>query len=889
MPSGLTAPPVRVHADPSPVNCNTPLMPATLSPRRRIVHPRPMTTPLHQRLPTGPVSPDALLEIFIEWTIELGIELYEAQEEAILEIFAGNHVILNTPTGSGKSLVALAMHFRAFATGRRSVYTSPIKALVSEKFFDLCAQFGAENVGMLTGDASINHSAPVLACTAEVLAAMSLTEGDGAGVHYAIMDEFHYYADRDRGMAWQIPLLTLPKTTFMLMSATLGDTRAISDHLTRRTGRKVALVQSAQRPVPLEFSYRTDPLHETIADLLERGQAPIYVVNFTHREVAELAQAMMSINFSSKAEKAEIAAELEGFRFDTPYGKVVRRYVRHGLGIHHAGLLPKYRLLVERLAQKGMLKIIIGTDTLGVGINVPIRTVLFTKLCKYDGRKTRLLSVRDFKQIAGRAGRKGFDDRGWVVCQAPDHVIENLKLERKAEANPRYRKKMVKKKPPERGYVHWDEDTFRDLSTGDAEALTPRFKVDHGMIINLLQRTEQGARGGYGALVDLIAESHTDDYTKRKLRREAKDLFRSLLGAGVIETAPRGPGRRGQIVRVSPDLQSDFSIYHSLSLFLLYAVGQAAPAADDYALKILSLTEAILEDPHVVLRAQREKRRDEEYQRLKAEGAEYDELREKLDAVTWPMPDADFIFEVFDLYAKEHPWVRAGDLRPKSVVRDMYERYATFGEYVRDNKLKRTEGVLLRHISQTYKALVQSVPDSVKDDRVYEMIGYVRALLLADASLLQTWEAMRDGVDTPLEGTDPGPAAVPTLLDDPKLFRARLRAELHAFVKALAAREYEDAADLLRTPADPDDAWDADRLDAALKPFYAVYDRIRFDHDARNARHTRLVETGPRQWTVTQVLCDDEGDNMWFAEGHIDLRTDPDPAGPLVALTRLEN
>lgn len=849
-----------------------------------------MTATLIERLPDGPVANDTLLEIFVEWTIDLGIELYPAQEEAILEVFAGRHVVLNTPTGSGKSLVALAMHFRAFATGRRSVYTSPIKALVSEKFFDLCKQFGAENVGMLTGDASINHEAPVICCTAEILAAMALTEGDAAGAHYAIMDEFHYYADRERGMAWQIPLLTLTQTTFMLMSATLGDTSEIVERLEARTKKPVAIVRSAQRPVPLDFSYVEEPLQETLQELLDAGRAPIYVVNFTHREVAELAGALMSINFSSKAEKAEIAAELEGFRFDTPYGKVVRRYVRHGLGVHHAGLLPKYRLLVERLAQRGMLKLIIGTDTLGVGINVPIRTVLFTKLCKYDGRKTRLLSVRDFKQIAGRAGRKGFDDKGWVVCMAPEHVIENKKLERKAEANPRLKKKLVKKKPPDRGYVHWDEDTFRGLAEGESEALTPRFSVDHGMIINLLQRGEVGdGRGGYGALIDLIAQSHTRDAVKSILRREAKQLFRSLVGAGVVELQPRGRGRRGQVARVSADLQRDFSIYHSLSLFLLYAVGQVSPTDERYAIKILSLVEAILEDPHVVLRSQQAKRRDDEYARLKAEGAEYDELREKLDRVTWPMPDADFIFDVFDGYAREHPWVRRDHLRPKSVVRDMFERYATFGEYVRHYQLKRAEGVLLRHISQVYKALVQSVPVAVKDDRVYELIGFVRALLRADSSLLQTWEAMLRGEDTPLEGTEPGPAATPTLVDDPKLFRARLRAELHAFVKALADGDYEEAADTLRTPADPEDDWDAERLEKALEPFYAAYARIRFDHDARNARFTRLVETGPRQWTVTQVLCDDEGDNMWFAEGVVDLRDDPDPAGPLVALTRLQS
>src|SRR6185503_1788464 len=250
----------------------------------------------------------------------------------------------------------------------------------------------------------------------------------------------------ERGVAWQIPLLTLPRAAFLLMSATIGKTDFFEERLARLTSRPAVAVRSSERPVPLDFEYKETPLHETILDLIRHEKAPIYVVNFTQRAAAEEAQNLMSTDFCTKEQKRAIHAALEGVRFDSPYGKEIARFVRHGIGLHHAGLLPKYRLLVEKLAQRGHLKIICGTDTLGVGVNIPIRTVLFTKLCKYDGEKTAVLSVRDFQQISGRAGRKGFDTQGSVVCQAPEHVIENLRMEAKAAGDPVKKKKIVRRK-----------------------------------------------------------------------------------------------------------------------------------------------------------------------------------------------------------------------------------------------------------------------------------------------------------------------------------------------------------------------------------------------------------------------------------------------------------
>ena len=391
-------------------------------------------------LPATP-DPDAVFDAFAGWSKRRGLALYPHQEEALIEVVSGANVILSTPTGSGKSLVAAGAHFAALADGRRTFYTAPIKALVSEKFFDLCAAFGPAEVGMMTGDASVNPEAPIICCTAEVLASIALRDGAAADVGQVVMDEFHFYADPERGWAWQVPLLELPHAQFLLMSATLGDVSRFEEDLTRRTGRPTAVIASTERPVPLVFSYAPNRCTRPSAELLTTGQAPVYVVHFTQAAALEQAQALMSVNVCSRAEKDAIADLIGDFRFSAGFGKTLSRLVRHGIGVHHAGMLPRYRRLVETLTQAGLLKVICGTDTLGVGINVPIRTVLFTALSKYDGTRTRLLQAREFHQIAGRAGRAGYDVAGRVVVQAPEHVVENERPLAKAGDDPKARRK----------------------------------------------------------------------------------------------------------------------------------------------------------------------------------------------------------------------------------------------------------------------------------------------------------------------------------------------------------------------------------------------------------------------------------------------------------------
>jgi len=696
--------------------------------------------PLAARLEDlGRATPDELLERFLAYVEELGLSLYPAQEEAILEIMGGKHVIVATPTGSGKSLIAFAMIFRALANGGRAFYTCPIKALVNEKFFQLTDAFGPDLVGMMTGDASVNTDAPIIACTAEIAASMALRQGSNAPIDAVVMDEFHYYADRDRGAAWHVPLLLLERTHFLLMSATLGDATPFLARLKTLTGRDAALIEGQERPVPLDFTYSEEPLQETVKALVEQGKAPVYIVCFTQRSCAEEAQNLMSENYTSKEEKRRILEAIEERPFDSPYGKEVSRFVKHGIGLHHAGLLPKYRLTVEKLAQEGLLKIICGTDTLGVGVNIPIRTVLFTKMCKFDGEKTTILSVREFQQIAGRAGRKGFDDKGSVVVQAPEHAIENKKIDRKKASDPKKYKSIQRAKPPTKGFVNWDQTTFDRLVASKPEELVARFSITHGMLVDLLDNPDTGKRGGYGMLLELIDRSHVSAHDKRKERKHAPVLFRALRRAGIIELERRESGRGSRAV-VSLDLQRDFSLMHALSLWLIDYVDvlhEAKSDEDAYALSVLSAVEAILESPRVILERQLDHLKSEKLAELKSAGVEYEERVAELDKREAPKPDAEAIYETFAAFTKQHPWAGDENIRPKSIARDMFERYATFDEYVREYDLARVEGVLLRYLSQVVKTLEQSVPTGQKNDALDDIYFFLKdEVRSVDSSLL---------------------------------------------------------------------------------------------------------------------------------------------------------
>lgn len=840
---------------------------------------------LVSRIPPGGLKdPDQILDIFLTWVFDIGFELYPAQEEALLEIMAGRHVILNTPTGSGKSLVAMGMHFKAMCEGKTCFYTSPIKALASEKFFGLCDDLGPANVGMQTGDASINPDASIICATSEVLANRALRQGSDCGADYVVMDEFHYYGDPERGWSWQIPLITLPGTTFLLMSATLGNTTPIAERLERFTGRKVSLVYSEHRPVPLDFEYRETPLHETVEDLLRAGKAPIYIVNFTQRECADLAQSLTSTNLSNRDERDAIKKAIGDFRYDTPYGREIRRYLSFGVGIHHAGLLPKYRLLVEQLAQQGLLKVICGTDTLGVGVNIPIRTVLFTKLSKFDGQKTAVLRVRDFKQIAGRAGRRGFDTRGSVVCQAPEHVIEA----KKAARDPR-KKKVAPKPPP--GFVSWNQETFEKLIERAPEMLRSRFRITHGMVLDLLQRDEElnlPERDNFDSLRELIERCHEDEPKKKEHLAYAAMMVRSLHRAGLIKMQ-RDSKTPYYWAIVDQDLQWDFSLFQALALYLVEAIDALDPQAETYALDLMSLVEAVLEDPNAVLYRQVDRLKTDLMNRLKAEGVPFEERINRLDQVSHAKPFLEFIEASFAIFRKAHPWVRGEDIHPKSIAREIYEGYHSFNGYVRHYGLQRSEGVLLRYLSQFYKTIAQTVPERAKTEDLYEVQGFFRTMIEhVDTSLIEEWESLLHPelvLDREKSDLARRELRLYELFHDPKAFGARVRAELHTLVRALAENDYEEAeGSVWRGEENSEEFWPANRFQVAMAPFLAQRGPLVFNAQARSAQNTRMSSIGPRQWAFTQVLVDGQGENDWYLSGTIDLQ---DAAGLETRLLRL--
>ncbi|NOS68871.1 MAG: DUF3516 domain-containing protein [Verrucomicrobia bacterium] len=855
------------------------------------------------------LSNDVLLGRFLDYAEGRKLQLYPAQESAILELFEEKNVILNTPTGSGKSLVATALHFQAIAKGKRSIYTCPIKALVNEKFMALCREFGPDNVGLSTGDASVNRDASILCCTAEILANIALREGAAANVQDVVMDEFHYYADRERGVAWQVPLLTLPQTRFLLMSATLGDTTFFEEELTRLTGRPTVAVTSTDRPVPLAHEYSELPLAKTLESLVADGRAPVYVVHFTQLEAAQSAQDFTSINVCTRDEKAAIANMLEGFKFTSPYGPEIKKWLRHGIGLHHAGLLPKYRVLIEQLAQKGLLKVICGTDTLGVGINVPIRTVLFTRLCKYDGQKTGILSARDFHQIGGRAGRKGFDDQGWVVAQAPEHVIENLKL---AEKSARDGKKTVKRQPPEKNFVNWDKNTYVRLIAAPPEKLTSRFQVTHGMLLNVLSRKGDGC----AAMRKLIRDCHETPRQKQAHIKRAWQLFRSLLDRKIVEfieperrlqAAARDHGEANKLppeggvqiegeqkLRVNVELQDDFSMDQVLSLYLLETIPLMDPQAPDYALILLTLVESILEDPDIILRKQLDKVKDQKMAEMKMEGIEYDQRMEELEKCEHPKPNREFVYSTFNAFAARHPWVGEENIHLKSIVREMFEEFRSFADYIKLYELHRAEGVLLRHLNSVFKVLAQTVPDSAKNEQVREMELYLGTMIRqVDSSLLDEWEKMRDPNYRPGETKEVRPPgaeeAAQDITRDTKAFTATIRNRIFTFLRGLVIEDYEQAIANLSSPQDTEgQPWTAARLQAALDAYHADHERICLEPNARNARHTYVVPAEDKKsWRVQQMLVDPAEHNDWVAEFEVDLTSSRQQNEPVLRLRRI--
>ncbi|TAL44928.1 MAG: DUF3516 domain-containing protein [Salinibacterium sp.] len=832
-------------------------------------------------LAPSPFEADAAYTAFTEWSESQGLTLYPAQDEALIEIVSGANVILSTPTGTGKSLVAVAAHFTALAQGQRSFYTAPIKALVSEKFFALVDIFGAHNVGMVTGDSSVNADAPIICCTAEIVANLALRRGEDAPLGQVVMDEFHFYADPDRGWAWQVPLLTLPGLQFILMSATLGDMSSIAADLSKRTGRETSLITGVDRPVPLHYSYALTPVHETVEDLLNTGQSPIYIVHFSQAAALERAQALTSVKVIGREQRDEIADAIGDFRFTTGFGQTLSRLVRSGIGVHHAGMLPKYRRLVEQLAQRGLLRVICGTDTLGVGINVPIRTVLLTALTKFDGTRMRQLSAREFHQIAGRAGRAGYDTAGTVVAQAPEHEAENARLVAKAGDDVKKLRRIVRKKPPE-GFVSWSENSFNRLIAAEPETLTSSMQVSHSMILNVI------ARGGdaFSIMRDLIFESNEPWVAKLDHARRALSIYRTLRTAGVVTQID---GR----ITLTIDLQPNFALNQPLSPFALAVFELLDPESPSYSLDMMSVLEATLDDPRPVLVQQQFIARGEAVAAMKAEGIEFDARMELLENVSWPKPLEELLTAAFETYSASQPWIGDFALSPKTVVRDMFERAMTFSDFISYYKLARSEGLVLRYLSDAYRAARQTIPDEAKTEPLLDLIEWLGELVRqVDSSLLDEWRGRAGAMATASQSRDASadeallrrfreqfetPAEPPSVVTNVRAFRVLVRNEMFKRVTLAAVENWEALGEL-------DDGFSADNWADAMDAYFDEHERLGTGADARGPAMISVTE-GAEQWTVRQIFDDPAGDHDWGISATIDLAECAERGSAVVRVT----
>jgi superfamily II RNA helicase len=840
-------------------------------------------------------SADDVYAAVVDWAAADDLELYPHQDEAVIELLAGSNVVLATPTGSGKSLVAVAAHAAALAQDQVTYYTAPIKALVSEKFFALCEIFGAADVGMLTGDASVNADAPIICCTAEILANIALREGAQADVGLVVMDEFHFYAEPDRGWAWQVPLIELQQAQFVLMSATLGDVTELAADISRRNGRETVLVTDAERPVPLTFTWALTPLPETLEELVLTHQAPVYVVHFTQKDAVEHATALLNAKLGIVVDE-QLKERLAGFRFGAGFGKTLSKLLRRGIGVHHAGLLPRYRRLVEQLAQAGLLTVICGTDTLGVGINVPIRTVLFTGLAKYDGNRSRVLRIREFHQIAGRAGRAGFDVAGYVVVQAPEHTIENEKAKAKADAKnaamsvekqAKRKSKAQLRKPPE-GTVVWTEQTFERLVNGIPEQLVSRMRVDNSMLINVLGRDEDA----FPVLRRLLTDNHESERDKLRLSRRALRLARSLVQSGTL-TRLDEVDEFGRRYVLTVDLPEDFALNQELAHFALAALDVLDPEAEEHTLDIVSVIEAVLEGPRQILFAQQHAARGVAVNEMKADGIEYEERMVLLDQITWPQPLAQLLEATYELYRQSHPWLSEDALGPKSIVRELYEQGMSFTDFVSRYQLARSEGLVLRYLTDAYRTIRQTVPESHRTPELEDLSEWLgETIRQTDSSLLDEWEALTDPEAVARRAADLAAHQLPPsprpISKQDRAFRVMIRNAMWRRVDLVARDDLDGLMALERAAADRTDppgevVMTRSRWDEAIEAYYEEHDRVLLDADARGPDLLRVDADG-RTWRVRQTLSDPEGHRDWVIDAVVDLDAS-DEAGELVLAT----
>jgi hypothetical protein len=669
-----------------------------------------------------PSDGDLELSFYDKFLWSRGLEPYPVQEQAIGKIFAGTSVLVTVPTGTGKTLMAKAALHAALGRGHRAVYTTPLRALTEEKFRELCVDFGEANVGFATGDYKVNREAPIQVEVAEILWNRIVADKHVCPAEIVVMDEGHYFNDPERGYVWEQSIIGLdPRTQLVVLSATVGHPERFCHwvELTRRV--PMELVDSRERKVPLVHEFREDMMIDTVRSLAFTGDVPAIVFVFGREQCFEVARLIKSCRrFTTDEEKAKVEALCEQALLPTGAAKELKPLLAHGIGIHHAGILPRYKQLVEQLALERLIKFVVSTETIAAGINLPARTVVFPSLRKFIKQQVRLVTAAEYHQMAGRAGRPQFDDRGLAITLAPEDIVSELKKELKdAAKRPAYDEAKVKKsvynrarsEAQRKGDIVWTPEIHAELVKGEPAELRSKTKITAEQVLaiglpDLAAEVLPGAAGEAAQrmaaaeaslppsmrldIVTVIDNLLLDDFERRGLHKVLAQLVANMRAIGVLDE--HGKQVSGQMIRQLQGMDGLF-IYYVLYNHQL-----------DYV-ELRELVEYLID--HDIIQRQLD-RKDEDVKREWMR-TRLRELREGNPQVSWEDVEAEWDKEHprvltkvetihQELSAKiPHPELHGGK-RAKNVWATLEESGLPFLEFVERHHLEHEEGNLFSYL-----------------------------------------------------------------------------------------------------------------------------------------------------------------------------------------------
>lgn len=649
-----------------------------------------------------------------------GLEPYPVQEQALAHIFAGTSVLVTVPTGTGKTLMAKAALHAALGRGHRAIYTTPLRALTEEKYRELSADFGEHNVGFATGDYKVNRDAPIQVEVAEILWNRIVADKHVSPAEIVVMDEGHYFNDPERGYVWEQSIIGLdPRTQLVVLSATVGHPEKFCHwvELTRRV--TMALVDSRERKVPLVHEFREEMIIDTVRELAFSGDVPAIVFVFGREQCFEVARLLKSCRrFTTDEEKAKVEAMCDEALLPSGASKELRPLLTHGIGIHHAGILPRYKQLVEQLALERLIKFVVSTETIAAGINLPARTVVFPALRKFVKQAPRLVTAAEYHQMAGRAGRPQFDDRGLAITLAPEQIVSDLKKELKdAAKRAAYDEAKVKKSVYNRarsdaqrkGDIVWTPEVHAELVRGEPAELRSKTKITAEQVLAIglpdltatkiaTDSVEARMAAAEASLppsmrldiVTVIENLLLEDRERVVLQKTLAQLVDNLKAIGVIDE--HGKQISGQMIR---DLQGMDGLFIYYVLF-------------NHQLEYIELRELIeyLIDHDVIQRLLDRKGEDAKREWCRAK---LRELREGNPHITWedveaewdkehPRPPTKVEVIHAELSAKvPHPELHGGK-KPKNVWATLEDSGMGFLEFVERHSLEHEEGNLFSYL-----------------------------------------------------------------------------------------------------------------------------------------------------------------------------------------------